>query len=152
MSFSADTTEIESGEEVTLSFSVDGQLPEEGLPVAVDSDSIRTLSNILQFDENENPVISDLQGLGLEIEGDVDDSGFFVTLNESEGSITLPLVSPSGGEGGEGSQPLTFNLLDGENYGVDSQANEATVTINPAEEGEQSQPALKFGSLDDLTG
>ncbi|MFB6277511.1 MAG: hypothetical protein ABEI32_15345, partial [Halothece sp.] len=103
VSFSANKTEIESGEQVTLNFTVNGQVPNDGITVAVDSESFRTLSNILKFNENNNPVINNLEGIGGFPEGDVDDSGFFVNLTAQQASLTLPLTQ-AGGEGGESSE------------------------------------------------
>jgi hypothetical protein len=135
--------EIESGEEVTLSFSVDGELPDGGLPIAVDSESIRTLSNILEFNENEEPIISDLEGIDpTTFDGDVDDSGFFATLQESEGSISLPLA-PTSNE----FQEVSFTLLDGENYGVDPQANSASLIFETSV-GEFGSDLNGDGSVD----
>ncbi|MFP4693701.1 MAG: hypothetical protein ACLFM2_07560, partial [Halothece sp.] len=128
VSFSADQSEITPGEEVTINFSVEGEIPDGGLEVAVDSESIRALSNILEFDENDIPEITSTEGIFFDdiedIEGDVDDSGFFATLTENEASLTLPL-SPTSAEFGE----ISFSLLDGENYGVDSTADSADLVF-----------------------
>ena len=122
-------TELSEGESFTVNFSVDGDIPAEGVQVLVDSATVGALGEFAIFDEEGNPAV-EFEGIAAFPEvGDGGGSSFLVTITEPEASLTLSVFDDGPGEGAES---LTFDLVDGEVYEVDPDANSITLNIDDA--------------------
>ncbi|MEM8827925.1 MAG: hypothetical protein AAGE96_01040 [Cyanobacteria bacterium P01_G01_bin.19] len=116
VSLSVTETDLEEGDEFTVNFDVDGEIPEGELTVYVDGD-FQSLSEFNIFgDEGIDPE-TDLVGIAGFPEADGDAGGFFATLTENQASITLSVFDDGPGEGPES---FIFELIDGEEYEVSS--------------------------------
>ncbi len=129
---SVDKTELAEGDEFTVTFNVEGEIPSEGIPVFVDGNAA-SLSEFNIFGENGIDPEEDIQGLAGFPASDNDAGGFFVTITEPVASITLSVFDDGSGEGVE---ELPFVLVNGEQYEVDSNAGEFTLTIDDSDDGE----------------
>ncbi|ACB54023.1 hypothetical protein cce_4675 [Crocosphaera subtropica ATCC 51142] len=141
ISISAEPTNLEEGDTLTVTLNADGDIPDGGLEINVDSDVQGAIGEFNIFDENGNflPTYEGLAG-NPEVNGDA--SGFTAIMTENTATITLSVFDDGPNEGAE---ELTFRLLDGENYGVATGAGEFTLTLDDA-------PELPvFGSLDGET-
>lgn len=120
-----DKTNLAEGEEFTINFTVDGEIPPEGVTVLVQGPGIAALS---EFDIAGIDPATDITGTNGEfpIPGD-DRSSFLITITEPQASITLSTFDDGPNEGAE---ELTFNLADGERYNVNPEASGVTLTIN----------------------
>jgi len=116
---SLDSTTIAEGETLTVTFTVDGEIPEGGLAVFVDSNAAGVLGEF-----NPDAVVT--TGLAAPPGPDTDAGGFVALISESTATITLPVFKDGLGEGPE---TFTFNIVDGETYDADPAASEATLTI-----------------------
>ncbi|MEM6717157.1 MAG: hypothetical protein AAF622_18995, partial [Cyanobacteria bacterium P01_C01_bin.147] len=135
-----DKSEAVEGETITLSFTVDGDIPAEGLTVLVnDNEGIRSLT---EFDISGVQLSDGIAEFPVPAEGD---SGFFVTLTQANASITLP-VFDDGADEDEASEVFTFELIDGEAYEVSADASSVTLSITDVAD---STPTV---SLDVLAG
>ena len=124
-----DRTELNEGDQFTVSFTVDGEMPADGLTVLVASPTPRVLGEFAIFNEDGTPAI-ELRGIaGFPTVGDDRASSFLVTLIEPQATMTLRLFDDGPNEGTE---TLPFDLVDGEVYEVDPNANSATLTIMDA--------------------
>ena len=126
VSISFDQTELVEGDEFTVSFDVDGEIPEGGLTVFVDGPPT-SLSEYNIFGDNGIDPATDLVGLAGFPEADNDAGGFFATITENQASITLSVFEDGPTEGTE---TFTFELANGEEYEVDANAASASLTIN----------------------
>ena len=116
---SVDSTTVAEGEALTVTFTVTGDIPAEGLPVFVDSNSSGVLGEF-------NPDEVSFTGLAAPPGPDTDAGGFVAVISESTATITLPVFKDGLGEGTE---TYTFNIVDGEAYDPDPAASEVTLTI-----------------------
>jgi hypothetical protein len=129
VSLAVTQTALNEGDPFTVNFTVAGDMPAEGITVLVDSSTTRALGEFAIFNEDGTPAI-ELTGIaGLPTVGNSDGSGFMVTLIEPQASITLRVFDDGPNEGTE---TLTFDLVDGEAYELDPSANSATLTIMDA--------------------
>ncbi|MEO1187040.1 MAG: hypothetical protein AAFX46_21250, partial [Cyanobacteria bacterium J06636_27] len=116
----------------------EGEIPEGGLEVFV-AGGPTALGEFNIFNEDGTPAI-ELEGINeFPIQGG-DDGGFFVTLAENQASITLSVFDDGPTEGLE---TLTFELPNGEQYEVDSNAASVSLTINDG--GEDAAFAVESG-------
>ncbi|MBE9064303.1 DVUA0089 family protein [cf. Phormidesmis sp. LEGE 11477] len=127
-----DKTEVTEGESITLTFAVDGEIPEEGVQVLVNdiASAQGQLRSLTEFDV-ANIELTGISGAPTPADGD---SGFFVTLTEPTATLTIP-VFDEGADEDEANESFTFELIDGEAYGVDSEASGFTLNISDAEGG-----------------
>ena len=126
---SIDKTDVVEGETVTLSFTVDGDIPAEGVTVLVnDATSVQNLTRSLTEFDVSNVELSGIAELPTPAEGD---SGFFVTLIAPTASLTLPVLD-EGVDENEADESFTFALIDGEDYEVNLEAGSVTLNISDA--------------------
>ncbi|QYO64911.1 condensation domain-containing protein [Leptolyngbya sp. 7M] len=125
VSLAVDKTELAEGEAFTVSFTVDGEIPEGGLPVLVQGAEFASLT---EFDIAGIDPTTDITGTNGEfpVPGD-DRASFVITITEPQASITLSTFDDGPNEGAE---ELTFSLPDGEDYNVNPEASEVTLTID----------------------
>jgi hypothetical protein len=122
---SLDKTSVAEGEELTVTFHVDGEIPDGGLPIYVDGPAF-ALSEFVIFDENGDFAIT-TTGIAGDPAPDEDAGGFFVTLTEDDATITLSVFDDGPNEP---SEDFTFELRNGEEYEVDPAASDVTITID----------------------
>jgi hypothetical protein len=126
-----DKTDIIEGETITLTFNVEGDIPEGGVTVLVnDAESAGSqLRSLTEFD------VSNIETTGIaEFPEPADgDSGFFVNITEPTATITLPLLD-DGADEDEAAESFTFEVIDGEGYDVDPDAG--SITLNIADVGD----------------
>ncbi|MEM8828064.1 MAG: calcium-binding protein [Cyanobacteria bacterium P01_G01_bin.19] len=126
VSLSVSNTDLVEGEEFTVNFSVDGEIPEGGLPIFVDGDAA-SLSEFNIFGDNGIDPATDLVNIASFPEADGDAGGFLVTLTDNEASITLSVFDDGPNEGTE---ILPFELANGEEYEVAPDAGNISLTID----------------------
>ena len=126
-----DKTDVTEGETITLTFNVDGEIPEGGVQVLVnDVDSAEAgLRSLTEFD------VANIETTGLsEFPTPADgDSGFLVNITEPTATITLP-VFDEGADEDESQESFTFEVIDGEAYQVNPDAG--SITLNIADVGD----------------
>ncbi|NJR60792.1 MAG: peptidase [Cyanobacteria bacterium CRU_2_1] len=122
--FSVSKTELtEAGDEFTVNFTVDGEIPAEGVTVFVNSSSPTAIAD---FDIAGIDPATDITGTNGEFpEGNA--SGFLITITEPTASITLSTFDDDIDEGVE---ELSFTLVNGEDYEVDPDASGVTLKID----------------------
>ncbi|MEL6816783.1 MAG: hypothetical protein AAFP03_18550, partial [Cyanobacteria bacterium J06598_3] len=127
-----DKTEVTEGESIILTFSVDGEIPAEGLQVLVnDLASAGNQSRSLTEFDVANIEVTGIDGFPVGADGD---SGFFVTLTEPTATLTVP-VFDEGADEDEANESFTFELIDGEAYEVDAAASSFTLNISDPVDG-----------------
>ncbi|MEM7552930.1 MAG: DUF4114 domain-containing protein [Cyanobacteria bacterium P01_A01_bin.84] len=158
VSFSAAPTTISEAEGTALvmNFSVTGDIPAEGVTVKLEGDAARIMQQFTaaqtrfdsdtgeifyRFDKglvNNNVVGGTLELFSLEdgnpseaasnpeAAGDAFLTNFTFTITEANASITLPVFDDLIEEA---DATYTYNLVDGEGYAVDGNANSATFTV-----------------------
>ncbi|MEM8828066.1 MAG: calcium-binding protein, partial [Cyanobacteria bacterium P01_G01_bin.19] len=125
VSLSVSDTDLVEGDELTVNFDVDGEIPDGGLQVFVAAGPT-DIGEFVIFNEDGSPAV-ELEGINeFPLQGG-DEGGFFVTLAENQASLTLSVFEDGGGEGEE---VLDFELLNGEEYEVAAGAGEVSLTIN----------------------
>ncbi|MEO0834904.1 MAG: hypothetical protein AAFY16_02715, partial [Cyanobacteria bacterium J06642_3] len=120
-------TELSEGEEFTVDFDVDGEIPATGLTILVDGETPGILGEFTLFDSEGSPLFETTGIDGVPVVGDTAGSSFLVTLSEPDASITL---STFAGDEAEGLEEFSFNIVDGEIYEVDSDTGEVAFSIN----------------------
>ncbi|WP_366524901.1 pre-peptidase C-terminal domain-containing protein [Acaryochloris sp. IP29b_bin.137] len=125
-------TELSEGDEFTVNFTVDGDIPAEGLTVLVDSETFGALGEFNLFNEDGSPAFTTTGIDGIPEVGDTGASSFLVTLTDPEASITLSVFDDGPGEGLES---LTFSVIDGEVYEVSDTNGSFTLNINDESTG-----------------
>ncbi|MEM9002230.1 MAG: spondin domain-containing protein [Cyanobacteria bacterium P01_F01_bin.86] len=129
VSISVSATEIEEGDEIVVSFEVDGEIPEGGVQVFVGGGTPTDVGEFVIFNEDGSPAI-ELEGIDeFPLQGGAE-GGFFVTLVENQASITLSVFDDGANEGPEA---ITFTLANGEVYEVAPGADSITININDFE-------------------
>ena len=136
-------TELAEGEEFTINFNVDGEIPEDGLTVLVSSETPGILGEFALFDAEGNPLFETTGIAAIPEVGDAIGSSFLATLTEPDASITLSTFDDGANEGLE---ELSFNLVDGEIYEIDPNAGEVTFSID---DGSTALPVLSFSASTD---
>jgi broad specificity phosphatase PhoE len=116
VSLSVTETDLAEGDEFTVNFEVDGEIPDGGLEVYVDGPPA-ALSEFDIFGDDGIDPDTDLVGIADFPAPDNDAGGFFVTLTENQASINLSVFEDGPTEGPES---FTFELIDGEQYEVSS--------------------------------
>ncbi|MEM9274221.1 MAG: spondin domain-containing protein [Cyanobacteria bacterium P01_F01_bin.143] len=138
VSLSVTETELSEGDEFTVNFDVDGEIPEGGLQVFI-AGGPTDLGEFNIFNEDGSPAI-ELEGIDeFPLQGG-DEGGFFVTLAENQASLTLSVFEDGPTEGLES---LTFELGNGEQYEVNPDAS--TVILNIGDGGEDAAFAIESG-------
>ncbi|MEL6556198.1 MAG: hypothetical protein AAFQ63_22485, partial [Cyanobacteria bacterium J06621_11] len=145
VSLTVDKTDVTEGDTITLSFAVDGEIPEGGLQVLVnDTNSAQNqLRSLTEFD------VANVETTGIaEFPSPADgDSGFFVTLTDPTATITLPVLD-DGADEDEANESFTFELIDGEAYEVDADASGITLNISDATGGNPPTGGVPVVSLE----
>ena len=142
VSITADKTAVNEGDSLTITFNVDGDIPDGGLEVVVDSDTAGALGDFITTDDTGNPLLT-FTGLSAAPAPNGDASGFIVNITESTATIGLDIFDDGPGEGPE---IFDFQILDGENYDVDAQAGGFAVTLN---DEPVSDPVVSFSVTPD---
>ncbi|MEO1799100.1 MAG: pre-peptidase C-terminal domain-containing protein [Cyanobacteria bacterium J06629_2] len=120
-------TELSEGEEFTVNFNVDGELPEAGLTILVDGETPGILGEFALFDGEGNPLFETTGIDGVPVVGDTAGSSFLVTLTEADASITLSTFDDGADEGLE---EFNFSLVDGEIYEVAAETRSVDFSID----------------------
>ena len=143
VSFTADNTDVFEGDIVTLTFDVEGEIPAEGVTVLVnDIESAQNdLRSLTEFDVG-NLELTGISGFPTPAEGD---SGFFITISEPTATIVLPIFD-EGADEDEATEVFTFDLIDGEAYEVNPDAN--SVTFNITDVGDTPVSAIPVVSFE----
>ncbi|MEL7223329.1 MAG: Ig-like domain-containing protein, partial [Cyanobacteria bacterium J06576_12] len=124
-----DKTDVTEGEAITLTFAVEGEIPDGGVQVLVnDIVSAGNQSRSLTEFDIANLEVTGIDGFPTGADGD---SGFFVTITEPTATITLP-VFDDGADEDEANESFTFEVIDGEAYEVDADASSITLNISDA--------------------
>ena len=128
---SVSQSDVFEGDTITLTFDVEGEIPEGGVRVLV-NDVVSAGSQARSLTEFD---IANIETTGIEgfPEGADGDSGFFVTITEPTATISLP-VFDEGADEDEASESFTFEVIDGEAYEVNADA--ASITLNIADVGD----------------
>ncbi len=128
--FTIDKTDVTEGDSITLTFTVEGEIPTGGVQVLVNdaASAGSQLRSLTEFDVS-NIEVTGIDGFPTPADGD---SGFFVTLTSPTATITLP-VFDEGADEDEATESFTFELIDGEAYEVDAAATGFTLNIADAE-------------------
>ncbi|NEP19411.1 MAG: calcium-binding protein [Leptolyngbya sp. SIO4C1] len=127
---SVSETALEEGDSLTVNFTVDGEIPEGGVPVVVASSTPGALGEFAIFDEAGNPAV-EFEGIaGFPEAYDGQGGSFLVTLTDPNASLTLNVFDDGANEGVE---TLTFDILNGELYEPDPAASSVTFTLNDFE-------------------
>ncbi|MEM8780044.1 MAG: hypothetical protein AAGF26_14455, partial [Cyanobacteria bacterium P01_G01_bin.49] len=125
----------EESTQVVITLSSDEPIPEGGLVLTVNSETVNALG---QFD------VLATQSENVQILGVTDNTnGFRVRLNAQTGTITLPVFDDSDADS---PLDLTLSVEPGEGYTVDESAGSVTLTIEDAE-GEATD-----GATDEMPG
>ncbi|MEL7355538.1 MAG: DVUA0089 family protein [Cyanobacteria bacterium J06560_6] len=127
---SVDNGELTEGDRFSVNFTVDGEIPAEGLTVRVNSDTLRSLGEFDIFDAEGNPAVEFSGIADFPIVGDATGSSFLVTLTEPNASLTLSVFEDGPNEGLEN---IEFSLIDGEIYEIDPTASSFSLSINDFE-------------------
>ncbi|MEM6401188.1 MAG: DVUA0089 family protein [Cyanobacteria bacterium P01_D01_bin.116] len=147
-----DKTDVVEGDSITLTLSVDGDIPAEGITVLVnDTNSVENQRRSLTEFDIFNIELTGISGIPIPAEGD---SGFFVTITEPTATITLPVFDEGANED-EAAEIFTFEVIDREGYQVDSQNNAITISITDVEDANNPAPPineLPVISIDTLAG
>ncbi|MEM1367372.1 MAG: serine hydrolase [Cyanobacteria bacterium P01_H01_bin.15] len=122
----SDTTLME-GDELTVSLTVDGDIPAEGLTVLVRGDVSGVLGEFDIFNPDETPAFTTTGIAGVPVVGDDRGSSFLATLIEPNATITLSVFDDGPDEGLES---FNFEVVDGEIYEVDPAASAVALTID----------------------
>ncbi len=130
------TTLVESDQTVaTITFNTVGDIPAEGLVVQL-AGSARAIA---EFDVNAtNPRLSENETV---VEGVVVEGGSIVGTDNVAGSVFFRITDPTAtitvpvfqDDVIEGTEELTFNLLDGETYEVDAEASAISLSIEDSD-------------------
>ncbi|MGB3533712.1 MAG: Ig-like domain-containing protein [Microcoleaceae cyanobacterium] len=127
-----DQSDVVEGDSITLTFNVEGEIPDEGVQVLVnDLESVQNQARSLTEFDVANIELTGIDGFPTPADGD---SGFFVTITEPTATITLP-VFDEGADEDEASESFTFEVIDGEAYEVDPDASAITINISDSDEG-----------------
>ena len=126
---SIDNTELveATADAVTLTFSVDGEIPDEGVLVYVDSGVRAAIGEFDIFN-------AEISG-GVFPSANFLSSGFYFKVLEDGASITLtvfdetlnPQIDPA--DAAEGVESFTFSIIEGPGYAIDPDANSVSFTI-----------------------
>ncbi|PSF37400.1 calcium-binding protein [Aphanothece hegewaldii CCALA 016] len=128
--FSIAPTKLNEGDSLTVTFNVNGMIPEGGLEVNVDSDVFASLGEFAIFDMDGNPLFDSTGIAGLPAPNE-DASGFSVMLTENTATLTIDVFDDGANEGIE---MIDFFLRDGENYNLALGASEVTITIDDGDQ------------------
>ena len=141
--FSVDKTALNEGDQFTITFTAAGTIPADGLRVFVDSDIFGILGQFEIFDDAGEfaPEFTGLRGLP---QGNEDASGFSVVMTGNTATLTLKVFRD---DVAEAPRSIAFNLADGENYDVQPNANQVTLTLSDL----SSTPQTLFGTPGDDT-
>ncbi|MEA5513951.1 Ig-like domain-containing protein [Nodularia sp. UHCC 0506] len=131
VSISTEQTTIQEGDIFTLNFSVDGEIPPTGLILYVLSPTPNPLGEFQ---------ILNTAGLANLPETDSTGNGFFVTLTQSTASLALQVLDD---DPNQQLKTLIFNLVNGEQYEVNSDAGGVTLTLGNTNPVENTNPSLQ---------
>jgi hypothetical protein len=124
-----DRSDVIEGGSATLTFTVTGELPAEGLTVLVnDTASVQNqVRSLTEF----NVAGIEYTGLAGPLVAAEGDSGFFATLIAPTATIILPVLD-DGIDEDEALESFTFELIVGEAYEVDPRASSVILNISDA--------------------
>ncbi|MEM6752873.1 MAG: hypothetical protein AAF630_07890, partial [Cyanobacteria bacterium P01_C01_bin.38] len=120
--------------EVTITLTSSEPIPADGLIVAIDSPTENALG---QFDVFAARFVN-----GRFTRVNDDTSGFDFLIEASPASITVPIFD----DNDDDAQDLTFNVLPGQGYTVDSSAGSVTLSLQDAEGAEPVEPTVSFSA------
>ncbi|MEL7332546.1 MAG: TIGR03118 family protein [Cyanobacteria bacterium J06560_2] len=129
VSLMADRTDVKEGEPLTLTISVEGDIPAEGLDVFINGDTVAALGDFITVDESGLPLV-EIEGLAGLPTPNADGSGFIATVVSDTATIGFTVFDDGENEGPE---TFEFSLLDGEIYDVNGTASRIAITIEDAE-------------------
>jgi Ca2+-binding RTX toxin-like protein len=138
VSISTEQTNLKEGDTLTVNFSVNGEIPADGLSVYVLSPTRGALGEFVIFNEDGTPAVTG-EGIAGFPTPDGTGGGFFVTLTQPTASLSLKVFDDGANEGIE---TLTFNIVDGEQYEVSPDAGSVALTISDT-------PTNPFGDTGD---
>jgi Bacterial pre-peptidase C-terminal domain/RTX calcium-binding nonapeptide repeat (4 copies) len=142
VNFSVDKTELTEGDRLTITFNVDGTVPADGLQVHVGSDLFGSLSEFALFENNERfgtPLFT-YTGLKADPEADSNAGGFSVVMAGNTATLSIDVADD---DLKEGTETLTFKLLDGELYDVAATQKDIPIKIT-------DKPSISGGAGDDM--
>ena len=125
--FSINQTELTEGGEFTINFNVDGDIPAEGVTVLVDSPTQFVLGEFNIFNDDGTPAFTSTGIAGVPTVGDIGASSFLDTITEPDASITISAFDDGAIEG---SESISFSLVNGEVYEVDPNAGTVEFTLD----------------------
>ncbi|MEM9816736.1 MAG: hypothetical protein AAF827_10095, partial [Cyanobacteria bacterium P01_D01_bin.6] len=127
VSLAVDNPDVNEGDALTITLTADGELPEGGIEVLIDSDTGAAIGEFITIDENgiPNATLTGIEGLPAP-NGDA--SGFTVTMVENTATISIDSIFDDGPT--EGPEVFEFSVADGENYDIDPATNAITITLN----------------------
>jgi VCBS repeat-containing protein len=133
------------GTEVTLTFNVDGVIPEGGLNVFVDSGVRAAIGEFAINGNARNGVVTGgLVTTGGTITGtDSDVSGFFFRIDQNGATATVAAFQDNEAEGIE---TFTYRLVDGETYDVSASQGATDITIADTRPGGDSTRDVIIGT------
>ncbi|MDB9529335.1 Ig-like domain-containing protein [Oscillatoria sp. CS-180] len=131
VSLTTDKTEVDEGEMLTVTLNIDGEIPEGGLEIAVDSDTAGALGEFITTGEDGSPIAT-VTGIAGFPAPNEDASGFIFTAVENTVTVTTTIFDDGPGEGPE---TFGFSVLDGENYDIDPGTSEIEITIDDTDGG-----------------
>ncbi|HIK07095.1 MAG TPA: calcium-binding protein, partial [Trichormus sp. M33_DOE_039] len=126
VSISTAQSNLKEGDTLTINFSVDGEIPVEGLTVFVLSPTRGALGEFVIFNEDGSPAVT-WEGIAGFPEPDGTGGGFFVTLTQPTASLNVKIFDDGANEGIE---TLSFNVVDGEQYQVNPESSGITLAIS----------------------
>ncbi|MGD1919333.1 MAG: DUF4347 domain-containing protein [Pleurocapsa sp.] len=121
----AEPAEVNEGEQLTITLTTTGEIPEGGVEINVDSVINGVIGEFITTDEAGNPQI-EVTGFAGDLEPNGDASGFIGTIVDINATITFDVFDD--GET-EGLESFEFNLLDGEDYDLGANTS-FNVSIN----------------------
>ena len=131
VSLAVEPTELNEGEPLTITLTAEGDIPEGGIEVLIDSPTTGALGEFITLDEEGNPDVM-FEGLAGFPTPNEDGSGFAAIMTGNTATISFDVFDDGPGEGPE---TFEFEVLDGENYDVNPEATAVAITINEADEG-----------------
>ena len=142
---SVSSNELDEGEEFTVSFSVDGDIPDAGLTVLVQGNADGVLGEFNLFNADGTPAFTTVGIAGVPEVGDDRGGGFLATLTNANASITLSVFDDGANEGVE---TVNFELVNGEVYEVNPDASSVTLTLSDFEIVGTEEPDILVGDDD----
>ncbi|MEL6439894.1 MAG: calcium-binding protein [Cyanobacteria bacterium J06621_8] len=133
--------------QLTVTFDVEGEIPEEGLPIILESDTFDILGD---FDPASIVATGLADGRFGGLAPLEFGRGFLVNILEDHASITIDVANDGIVEG---EQSINFFISDGELYNVDSENSTASITIiDPTPDSTIGENTDAIGEGDSIVG